>query len=78
MLKHAIVAPAQFRQAMLFDRFISRFPITVIVFSDGGTACTWLGIDVKAAVQALEELRNTLREQASTGTSKSASCGSNS
>lgn len=75
VLKHAIVAPAQFRQAMLFDRFISRFPITVIVFSDCGTACTWLGADVKVAVETLELLRSALRGQTAGDTSKSASCG---
>ncbi len=74
VLKHAIVAPTQFRQAMFFERFISRFPITIIVFGDCGPACTWLGVDVKAAMRALEELRKTLRERARTGTGKSASC----
>ena len=75
VLKHAIVAPAQFQEAMLFDRFISKFPITVIVFGDVGTACTWLGVEVKAAVKTIEQLRAALRKQSSTDTSKSASCG---
>lgn len=77
VLKHAIVAPAQFQQAMFFERFISKFPITVIVFGDCGPACTWLGIDVKIAVKTLEQLRAAARERARTGASKTASCGSN-
>lgn len=74
VIKHAVVAPANFKEAMLFDRFLSKFPITVIVFGDVGTACTWLGTDTKAALQTLDRLQNLLRKKAPTV--KNASCGS--
>jgi hypothetical protein len=74
VLKQAIVAPANFKEAMLFDRFISKFPIKIIVFNDVGTACTWLGTDVKDALEVLEHLRRTLRRQPPSNTGKNTSC----
>src|ERR1041385_1355213 len=60
-LKGAIIANQEFRKATVFERLISRYEPSVIVFNDLETACTWLGIDVNRVTQTLQSLRSQSR-----------------
>jgi hypothetical protein len=44
-MKVAIVAGEPFNKAVIFERAISRYGATAIVFNFLDTACTWLGIE---------------------------------
>ncbi|MBI3845167.1 MAG: hypothetical protein HY292_11085 [Planctomycetes bacterium] len=57
MMKIAIVAGDAFAKSTLFERFVSHYGPTVIVFNNLETACAWLGIAVSDAKQSLDGLR---------------------
>ncbi len=56
-LRAAIVANSLFEKAKIFERIVSGYSPSVIVFNDLDTACVWLGVDVKTAKANLQLLR---------------------
>ncbi len=60
-MRVAIVAGDAFDKAVVFERVISRYGASVIVFNVLNTACKWLGIDVTEAKPMLQRLRTQLR-----------------
>jgi len=64
-MKIAIVAHEAYEMSNLFQRLVKIFPLTVIVFNDLHTACTWLGMDAGKAEHTLQQLRSKLREGSS-------------
>jgi len=64
-MKIAIMAHEAYELSNLFQRLVKIFPITVIVFNDVHTACTWLGVDAGKAEHTLQQLRSQLREGSS-------------
>jgi hypothetical protein len=63
--KSAIVAGKSFQKTPLYGLFASRHGLKVIIFSDIGTACKWLGIDPKEAEQMVKLLRARMRGETS-------------
>ncbi|HVO77104.1 MAG TPA: hypothetical protein VMT60_03880, partial [Candidatus Bathyarchaeia archaeon] len=55
-LKVAIVASEVFAKAAIFERLMSLYRLSVIVFNSLDTACTWLGIDADEAERTLQEM----------------------
>jgi len=68
-LKVAIIAIASvpFRKALIFERCMSRYPLSVIVFNSLNTACIWLGIGIQEAERALQQLRDQSGDRAEQG-----------
>ena len=60
-MKVAIVADEAFNKAVVFERVISRYGTSAIVFNLLTTACKWLGIDVDEAKPMLERLQTQSR-----------------
>ena len=56
-MKVAIVAGEAFAKSKQFERFMSPYSATVIVFNNIETACAWLGVDVTHTKRKLDELR---------------------
>jgi hypothetical protein len=59
--KVAFVADAAFEKSSTFRRFMSIYPLSMIVFNDLDTACTWLGIDLHETERMIEEIRHDLK-----------------
>jgi hypothetical protein len=59
--KVAFVADAAFEKSSTFRRFMSIYPLSMIVFNDLDTACTWLGIDLHETERTIEEIRHGLK-----------------
>ena len=64
-MKIAIVAHEAYEMSNLFQRLVKIYPLTMIVFNDLHTACTWLGVDAGKAEHTLQQLRSQLREGSS-------------
>jgi len=60
-MKVAIVAGKAFNKAVIFERVISRYGATAIVFNFLDSACTWLGIDNDEMKRSLQQLRAKAR-----------------
>jgi hypothetical protein len=56
-MKAAIVAREAFKKAVAFERLVSRYGVTAIVFNSLDTACTWLGVDYGEVGRSLQQLR---------------------
>ena len=59
-MRAAIVAGEAFPKAVEFERLISRYGASAIVFNSLGTACTWLGMSDDEVEQKLQQLRAEL------------------
>jgi hypothetical protein len=55
--KIAFVASAAFEKTSTFKRYMSIYPLSIIVFNSLDTACTWLGIDLPETERTIEEIR---------------------
>jgi hypothetical protein len=55
--KVAFVADKAFEKSSTFRRFMSIYPLSLIVFNDLDTACTWLGIDLQETERTIAEIR---------------------
>jgi len=62
-MKVAVVAGEAFNEAVIFERVISRYGASVVVFNLLHTACKWLGIDVDEAETMLRGLRTQSRRE---------------
>jgi len=60
--KMAMVANEAYQMSNIFQRLISKYPLTVIAFNSLDTACTWLDIDADESECALQQLRAKARE----------------
>jgi hypothetical protein len=61
-MKAAIVAGDAFQKAVTFERLITRYGASVIVFNSLATACTWLNLNEGEVKGALQDLRLQLRD----------------
>lgn len=57
----AVLARDAFNKARTFSTLVQRFGISMIVFNNLDTACTFLGVNPTDAAQKLEQLRFRLR-----------------
>jgi len=60
-MKVAIVAGEPFNKAVIFERAISRYGASAIVFNFPNIACKWLNIIGDEVAHALQQLRDQLR-----------------
>jgi hypothetical protein len=60
-MKVAIVAGKSFNKAVVFERVISHYGATAIVFNFPDTACKWLGVNHEEVKRTLQQLRDQLR-----------------
>jgi hypothetical protein len=60
--KSAVIAGDNFDRARSFESHKEPAGLRLIVFNDLFNACTWLGIDISAAMDGLEELRTEVRD----------------
>jgi hypothetical protein len=60
--KSAVIAGDNFDRSREFESHDEPAGLRVIVFNDLFNACTWLGIDISEANEALDELRREARD----------------